>query len=75
MAQLTACKLCGKEMSTSAEVCPHCAHTHGKDRQENNNLKALFIWAGIMLLFVALFKLGYIEQWVHAIFSNLFKKP
>lgn len=50
MTTLINCKVCQKEMSNQAEVCPNCNHPYQKEREQKSNQNGMY--ASLLLLIV-----------------------
>lgn len=70
MPQLTQCKACNQQISTSAEVCPSCGHPIKKDRDNKNSMIQIVLLLGVVLIILALQKYGYLD--LGAIMKNIF---
>ena len=71
---LITCKECSNQISSSAEVCPHCAYPIKKRQIEKNNLIKMFIILAFFIVFLLLYKFGAIDVLADRIFGNLFGK-
>ncbi len=70
MSKLITCKVCKKEISSSAENCPECGHTHKKDRIQAKNNKQMIYILVFGIVFLALFKTGILEQLVDMVIKK-----
>ena len=57
MSKLTTCEDCNKEVSTSANSCPHC----GKEQDEGFDIISTLLAVGMVVLFIG-FAIGYVED-------------
>jgi hypothetical protein len=49
-------------ISPSAAICPGCGHDHKKDRDDKSNLIQIFAILCLLLIFVALGKMGWLDD-------------
>ena len=61
MSNLITCKTCGNQISSSAENCPDCGHSHEKDRIAKKSNIQIFILLGLLIFGVILWKTGLFE--------------
>jgi predicted nucleic acid-binding Zn ribbon protein len=67
---LTTCKECENQISSSAEVCPHCGFTIEKNRVKKQGYIKIFAMLALLLIILFLIKLG----WLEPILNNFFGK-
>lgn len=65
------CKECNREISSSAKVCPSCAYPIEEKRKEASNNMQLVLITILLLIFLALHKLGVVESFLDDILGGL----
>ncbi len=65
-------KECSSQISSSAEICPHCAYPIKKKQLEKQNMYKIFALLALLLAIVFLMKMGWFEPLIQKLFGSLF---
>jgi hypothetical protein len=69
--KLINCKACNKQISATADVCPHCGHNHAKDRETDNNFRQMLYTCGFIAVGFILYKVGLLSVLFEKVVSSL----